>query len=268
MNLTENETSLGGSSTLCDNFTSLISMASIQFLSFLSNLVAAIAIWKLPGLEENKYHLVVRTLVISDLLIPLSTLPLSIVSYANCAWIGGTILCSVTAFISTTFLSWSFFIVFIMCFLRFLAVTRPLFYRNQVTSARVQKALVLALFWPCIHLVLPVSGFGQFKLYKTGFQCALDLTPKESRGKILLYATVVEGGLVIVALLYFCGTILCFLNRKRRISSLLSEQQQRGAGVNRVNKQHGGFARITFFIVGLFCVCYVPFLVSVKNHIS
>lgn len=268
MNLSENETSLGGSSTLCDNFTSLISMASIQFLSFLSNLVAAIAIWKLPGLEENKYHLVVRTLVISDLLIPLSTLPLSIVSYANCAWIGGTILCSVTAFISTTFLSWSFFIVFIMCFLRFLAVTRPLFYRNQITCARVQKALVLALFWPCIHLVLPVSGFGQFKLYKTGFQCALDLTPKESRGKILLYATVVEGGLVIVALLYFCGTILCFLNRKRRISSLLSEQQQRGAGVNRVNKQHGGFARITFFIVGLFCACYVPFLVSVIYHVS
>lgn len=104
MNLTENETSLGGSSTLCDNFTSLISMASIQFLSFLSNLVAAIAIWKLPGLEENKYHLVVRTLVISDLLIPLSTLPLSIVSYANCAWIGGTILCSVSAFVSTKIL--------------------------------------------------------------------------------------------------------------------------------------------------------------------
>ena len=263
MNSTENQTVSSESSVLCGNFTNLISMATIQFLSFLANLVAAIAIWKLPGLEENKYHLVVRTLILSDLLIPLSTLPFSIISYANCAWTGGSILCSATAFISTTFLSWSFLVVFIMCFLRFLAVTRPLYYRNQVTSSRVQKALALALIWPCIHLVLPVSGFGKFKLYTKGFYCALDLTPEEPRGKTLVYATVVEGGLITLALLYFCGTILCFLNQKRRVNSLLSQQQQRGAGIFKVNKQHGGFARLTFVIVVFFCLCYVPFLVSV-----
>lgn len=237
-------------------------MATIQFLSFLANLVAAIGLWKLPGLEENKCHLVIRTLVVSDLLIPLSTLPFSIISYTNCAWTGGTILCSITAFISTTFLIWSFFIVFIMCLLRFLAVTRPLYYRNEITCARVQKALVLGLIWPCAHLVLPVAGFGKFRLYKKGLYCALDLTPDEPRDKILLYATIVEGGVVTLALLYFCGTILCFVKRKRRVNSLLSEQQQRAAGIHKVNKQQGGFARLTFVIVVLFCVCYVPFLVS------
>ena len=262
MNSSENQTAATESPRLCEDFTSLISMVTVQFLSFLANLVAAIAIWKLPGLEENKYHLVVRTLVVSDLLIPLSTLPFSIISYANCAWTGGTILCSITAFISTTFLSWSFLVVFIMCLLRFLAVTRPLYYRNQITCARVQKALVLALIWPCVHLVLPVTGFGKFRLYNKGLYCALDLTPEETRNKALVFATVVEGGLVTLALLYFCGTILCFLNRKRRVNSLLSEQQQRGASIQKVNKQHGGFARLTFVIVVLFCVCYVPFLVS------
>ena len=136
---------------LCENFAELISMTSIQFMSFLANLLAAVAIWKLPGLEENKYHLTVRTLVVSDLVIPLSTLPFSILSYTNCAWTGGKVLCSITAFISTTCLSWSFLIVFAMCLLRFLAVTRPLFYRNQVTRERVQKALVFGLIWPCLH---------------------------------------------------------------------------------------------------------------------
>lgn len=260
MNSTVNPTA--SSPKLCENFAELISMATIQFMSFLANLVAAVAIWKLPGLEENKYHLVVRTLVVSDFVIPLSTLPFSIISYANCAWTGGKVLCSITAFISTTFLSWSFLIVFVMCLLRFLAVTRPLFYRNQVTCERVQKALVLGLIWPCLHLILPVTGFGKFRLYSKGLYCALDLSPDEPRGKILLYATVVEGSLVTVTLLYFCVTILCFIKKKRRVSSLLSEQQQRGASIQKVNKQQGGFARLTFVIVVLFCVCYVPFLVS------
>ena len=237
-------------------------MASIQFMSFLANLVAAVAIWKLPGLQENKYHLIVRTLVVSDIVIPLSTLPFSIISYANCAWTGGKILCSVTAFVSTTFLSWSFLIVFVMCLLRFLAVTRPLFYRNQVTCERVQKALILGLIWPCLHLILPVTGFGKFRLYSKGLYCALDLAPDEPRGKILLYATVVEGSLVTMALLYFFVTILCFFKKKRKVSNLLSEQQRRGASIQKVNKQQGGFARLTFVIVVLFCVCYVPFLVS------
>ena len=260
MNSTTNH--MASSPKLCENFAELISMASIQFMSFLANLVAAVAIWKLPGLEENKYHLTVRTLVVSDLVIPLSTLPFSIISYANCAWTGGKVLCSITAFVSTTFLSWSFLIVFVMCLLRFLAVTRPLFYRNQVTCKRVQKALVFGLIWPCLHLILPVTGFGEFRLYSKGLYCALDLSPDEPRGKILLYATVVEGSLVTVALLYFLVTMLCFIKKKRKVSSSLSEQQRRGASIEKVNKQQSGFARLTFVIVVLFCVCYVPFLVS------
>lgn len=266
MNSTVNHT--GSSPKLCENFAELISMATIQLMSFLANLVAAVAIWRLPGLEGNKYHLVVRTLVVSDLVIPLSTLPFSVISYANCAWTGGKIICSVTAFISTTFLSWSFLIVFVMCLLRFLAVTRPLFYRNQITCERVQKALVLGLIWPCLHLILPVTGFGKFRLYRKGLYCALDLSPDEPRRKILLYATVVEGSLVTIALLYFSATILCVIKKKRRMSGLLSEQQQRAASIHKVNKQQGGFARLTFVIVVLFCACYVPFLVSnaTANH--
>ena len=125
MNSTGNQTAPLTPGMICSNEAELASMVTVQFSSFLANLVAAIAIWRLPGLEENKYHLVVKTLVVSDLLIPITTLPFSIISYATCSWIGGETLCSVTAFISTTFLSWSFVIVFIMCLLRFLAVTRP-----------------------------------------------------------------------------------------------------------------------------------------------
>ena len=139
-----------------------------------------------------------------------------------------------------------------------------LFYSNQVTYERVQKVLVLGLIWPCLHLILPVTGFGKFRLYSKGLYCALDLAPDEPRGKILLYATVVQGSLVTMTLLYFFVTILCFIKKKRKVSNLLSEQQRRGASIQKVNKQQGGFARLTFVIVVLFCVCYVPFLVSSK----
>ena len=87
--------------------------------------------------------------------------------------------------ISTTFLSWSFVIVFIMCLLRFLAVTRPLYYRNQVTYVRVRKTLIVGPLWPCAHLILPAAGLRKFRLYSKGLYCAPDLTTEEPNNKIL-----------------------------------------------------------------------------------
>ncbi|XP_067053591.1 histamine H2 receptor-like [Acropora muricata] len=238
----------------------LVMMGVVQFVSFSINLVATIAVWKVPGKENNKFHLAVRTLVLSDLSISASTLPFSVVSFVNCSWIRGEILCYITAFISNTFLSWSFLVVFIICLLRFLAVTRPLYYRNQVTCARVKKALLCALIWPCAHLILPLAGFGKFQLYKRGYYCSLDLTPTEPKQKVLVYATVAEGSLITLAMLYFCGKILSSFHRKRRVSSFLSKQQQRAAAIHRIKKQQDGFARLTFVIVLVFYGCYVPFL--------
>ena len=111
--------------------------------------------------------------------------------------------------------------------------------------------------------VLPATGLRKFRLYSKGLYCAPDLTTEEPNNKILLYATVVEGSLVTLAVLYFCTTILCFVKKKRRVNNLLSEQQQRGAGIEKVNRQQGGFARLTFVIVVLFCICYVPFLIII-----
>ena len=243
----------------------LVMMGVVQFVSFSINLVATIAVWKVPGKENNKFHLAVRTLVLSDLSISASTLPFSFVSFVNCSWIRGEILCYITAFILNTFLSWSFLLVFIICLLRFLAVTRPLYYRNQVTCARVKKALLCALIWPCAHLILPLTGFGKFQLYKRGYYCSLDLTPTEPKQKVLVYATVAEGSLITLAMLYFCGKILSSFHRKRRVSSFLSKQQQRAAAIHRIKKQQDGFARLTFVIVLVFYGCYVPFLVSFIN---
>ena len=80
MNSTGNQTAPLTPGMICSNEAELVSMATVQFLSFLANWVAAIATSRLPGLEENKYHLVVRTLVVSDLLIPITTLAFSIIS--------------------------------------------------------------------------------------------------------------------------------------------------------------------------------------------
>ena len=59
----------------------LAMMAAVQFVSFFINLVATVAVWKVPGKENNKFHLAVRTLVLSDLSISASTLPFSLVSH-------------------------------------------------------------------------------------------------------------------------------------------------------------------------------------------
>ena len=269
MNFTENLTSTLPLHATCDaQLSDILPLALTQTLSFVANAISAFAIWRLPGLEENKNHLIIRTLVVSDLLIPLPMLPFSIASYSNCGWIGGKIACTLTAFLSTAFLSWSVFIVFVMCILRYLAVTKPLWYRNQVTYTRVQVALFVAFLWACLHLILPTAGLGKFRLYEKGYYCALDLTPEKKQDRVLVYLVITEGILSTAALLYSCVVIISSLvKRRRRVSEQLSVQH-RGGGLQQVKRQHGGFAGLTLVIVILFCVCYVPFLVSAFNYLA
>ncbi|EDO41805.1 predicted protein [Nematostella vectensis] len=235
-------------------------MAAVHSVTFAINFVTALAIWRLPDLEENRYHLVVRTLILSDCFIPLSGLPMSVASFLNCGWVGGQVSCTLSAFFSTAFLSWSALIVVIMCALRFLAVTKPLFYRNQVTYTRVRMILFIALVWGCSHLVLPIVGLGKFRLHARGLYCALDITPSKPHDRTLVYMTIVEGCLVVVALVYFSAGIVLTVKKKRRVSSTLSLQQQRGAGIEKIMRQHGGFAAMTSTIVVLYWFCFVPFL--------
>ena len=128
-------------------------MATVQFLSFLANLVAAMAIWKLPGLEENKRHLQCNMFVdwwrdsVLRYSVHLHPVPKLVFSYR---------VYNVPA--------------------SFPSITRPLYYRNQVTYPRVQKAFIVGLLWPCAHFILPVTGFGKFRLYRKGIYSALDLT--------------------------------------------------------------------------------------------
>ena len=244
--------------------TDMLPLCLIQILSLVANALAALAIWRLPGLETNKNHLVVRTLIISDLLIPLPMLPFSIASYLSCGWLGGAVACDVTAFLSTTLLSWSVFIVFVLCLLRFVAVKHPLWYRHNVTYTKVKIALFVTLLWACLHLVLPSVGVGKFRLYEKGFYCALDLTPVQPRERVLVYLVLVEG-VVSTALLFYSGAVIisALFRRKRRVSQQLSPSHSRRLStVQLVSRYHEEFATLTVVIVVLFCVCYGPFLVS------
>lgn len=239
------------------------SLVIIHVFTFLANFVSALAIWRLPGLERNKYHLVVRTLIVSDCLIPISSLPMPVISYIHCGWVGGELSCILSAVFSTIFRSWSALIVTGMCLMRFLAVKKPLFYRHNVTFNRIKKALAIVFIWCCCHLALPsLSGLGKFTLQERGMYCALDVTPRRPKDLTLVYITIIEGCVVILAMLYFSVTISVVVKKKRKVSSSLSVQQQRGVGVINMARREKGFAKITIVIVMMYCICYVPFLVS------
>lgn len=272
MNFTASQTTASSPThqTCGVQFTDMLPLCLTQIFSFLANAFAALAIWRLPGSDSNRNHLVVRTLIISDLLIPLPMLPFSIASYINCGWLGGAIACDITAFLSTTFLSWSVFIVFVLCLLRFLAVKYPLWYRHNVTYTRVKIALFVALLWVCLHLILPSVGVGKFRLYEKGFYCALDLTPVAPRERVLVYLVIVEG-VLSTALLFYSGAviIIALFKRKRRVSQQLSPtQHRRPSTVQLVRRYHEEFATLTVVIVVLFCICYGPFLVSFNTRNS
>ena len=238
-------------------------LIAILSVTLVFNFSSGIVIWRLPGFEHNKHHLIVRTLVLVNFLLPAPTFPFCVASYAHRVWIGGITSCVATAFLSNLFLGWSTCIVVLMCILRYLALMKPLFYRNYVTYQRLKAAIAGSFIWSTIHMLLPVIGVGKFRVYARGMYCGLDLTPKRQQDQTLIYLVVGEGVATVVALLYFCTVILAALKNKRRISSQFSTQQQRALAVSKINKQHGDFAGMFLAIVILYCVCYVPYLVSI-----
>ena len=112
-------------------------------------------------------------------------------------------------------------------------------------------------------MIMPIIGLGKFRLYNKGMYCGLDLTPKSPRDRTLVYLVIGEGLLTIVALIYFCSAvILATLKKKKSVISQMSIQQQRGLAVSKTNKQHGSFAGMFLAIVILYCICFLPYLVS------
>ena len=236
----------------------------VQLITFILNFIAAVILWSLrsTAYRKNKSHLVIRVLVLSD---TVSSLVAFLPPILSCTtkWMGGRQSCIFFGYVSTVFLLWSAFIVLIMCTLRYLAMVRPFFFRSHVSYSCVKLALAGTIVWSALHLALPAVGIGSFKFFILGKYCAYDINPVGAKDKVLVHITVWEGIVVVSLLIFFVIAILKEMRTKRKLATQLSIQQRRASRAENTFKLQEGYTTMTTVIVGIFLMCYIPYLVSI-----
>lgn len=231
----------------------------IQVVTVVLNITAFLILSQIKGYKGNTNHLVVRVLVLSDAIGAATTLTpisMSCLGYQ----LQDSDACQAFGFLSNFILLWTALIVLLMCTLRYFAVVKPLFYRTNITNSMVKWLLLGLLLWSFGHIVLPLFGIGRFKFYSIGQYCSLEIPSKRNEDAILVHLIVWEGWILIIFLISCTVRMVLELKNKRKLTSQLSFQQRRGLEANRTRQK--GYTMMTVVIVGIYLLCYFPFLVS------
>ncbi|XP_033647837.1 muscarinic acetylcholine receptor M3-like isoform X2 [Asterias rubens] len=97
--------------------------------------------------RESIPDMITGTLAAFDLLNIVSVHTPTIISMANKKWTGGTYVCSYQYFMAWSCLKTSFFIILLLTIDRYIALTKPFYYRGKVTIRKMKIAIfALVLF--------------------------------------------------------------------------------------------------------------------------
>ncbi|KAI7804655.1 prostaglandin E receptor 2a subtype EP2 [Triplophysa rosa] len=263
----------------CNNTTNLEpnggpAISAMMFAAgLLGNLVALVLLECRRRKERNchrqsLFHLLVTTLVVTDLLGTCLVSPLVQTAYfTNTTLVGmseSRAVCNYFAF-AMTFLSLSTLsILLAMALERCLSIGYPYFYGSHVTKRCGYITI------PCIYLVcftfclMPFAGFGKYVQYCPGTWCFIAVDPdgKEDRAYANVYATAM---LVIITCIVACNCFVVYnlvLMYRRR-------KQNRGSVHTRSKRDRRYFSWaeevehliLLVFMTVIFVICSLPLMV-------
>ncbi|GFS24837.1 hypothetical protein ElyMa_003426500 [Elysia marginata] len=104
--------------------------------------------------------------------------------WASCdALLVKRVFCGLFGWMGSALVVWSAFIIVIMTSLRFLSLVKPLYYRTQITTAKVVKASVGTLIFCLVFFLPPFTG------YTAPYSCASAMPSTFNRKPELLLIT-------------------------------------------------------------------------------
>ncbi|KAK3590764.1 hypothetical protein CHS0354_017280 [Potamilus streckersoni] len=238
------------------------------------------ALWTLCKMKKDvrttKFYMFVGALAFTDLLGILITSPSPIATYLNKRqWMGGLRHCTFHGFAMIAFGLSTPFILCAMSVERFLALGCLFFYSNRCHPGTA-KGVVLSLWVIAIFLsILPMFGFGRFKVQYPGTWCYLDFHSNDLPANI--YSCFYAGiNLCIIGIMIFCnGYVItklinvCLLRRGdlgtlgRKDSNPQSRQLRRKQGHAEIQ-----MIVLMFTITSVFVVCWAPLMLRIILTVS
>ncbi|XP_052009774.1 prostaglandin E2 receptor EP2 subtype-like [Xyrauchen texanus] len=241
----------------------------------LGNVVALILLEFRRRKERNRqrqslFHLLVTTLVVTDLMGTCLISPLVQVAYLkNTTLVGMSetlAVCEYFGFAMTFFSVSTLFILLTMALERCLSIGYPYHYGRHVTKRRGYITI------PCIYLLcflfclMPFAGFGEYVQYCPGTWCFIAMNPKgkEDQAYANVYATVM---LLIIIVIVACNCFVVYhlvlMNRRRK--------QNRGSVHTRSKRDRRYFSWaeevehliLLVFMTVIFVICSLPLMIRV-----
>ena len=227
--------------------------------AFIVNIIALIAVLKARSKESwcnaaKPIHVLILCLSTSDTLTVGFQCFMPISSFINCGWAGGQASCGFFGFITAVLMVWSAWIVVFLSFQRFLVTSYPFRYRYHFTTKKIIRALVATFVAECAYFAPPFFGIGQFVYYDTGQFCSLSLTPTGETDTVYLGTLVAQGFVcVLLTVIFNLSVVLRLRARWMTFPGFKSRGNEHSTAT---------FVSLTKAVALLFCLCYIPLLVS------
>ncbi|XP_041835256.1 prostaglandin E receptor 2a (subtype EP2) [Melanotaenia boesemani] len=228
---------------------------------------------KSKGVQRSAlFHILITTLVITDLTGTCLITPLVQVSYAwNMTLVGMSnsthAVCHYFGFSMTFFSLATMSLLLVTALERSFAIGYPYFYSRHVTKKCAYITIPL-LFCLCIlFCLLPSVGFGKYVQYCPGTWCFIDMNPEEKEDRIYanLYATLM---LVLVLTIAACNGFVVYqlfrmYQRRKRHGSVMvtmTTNSQRRAVSMAEEVEH--LIPLVFMTI-IFIICTLPLVIQV-----
>ena len=144
------------------NIPALICMILIELTAVLANIAVITIVLATTLLRENITYVFVLSLAITDLLISLTVLPLTIAAYIDMSWMLGNTMCVVQGILGTVFTVGSIFSICAISVERFYFIKWPMHYSAHMSMKKALCVLVILAIVAVIFGVLPLLGWGHY----------------------------------------------------------------------------------------------------------
>ncbi|KAJ8290239.1 hypothetical protein GJAV_G00010390 [Gymnothorax javanicus] len=223
--------------------------------------------------RQRLFHVLVTTLVVTDLMGTCLISPVVMASYATnmtiismgesrsmCAYFG----------VSMTFFSLATLsILLAMALERCISIGCPYFYGRHITK-RLGYISIPFIYLICVvFCLLPFAGFGDYVQYCPGTWCFIDMNPRKLEDRVYAnaYATVM---LVIVASVVACNAFVVY----HLIRMYQRRKRSRGSTRSRKDRRYYSMAEevehltLLVFMTVAFVICSLPLMIRVYINSS
>lgn len=193
------------------------------------------------------------------------------ICYAYGEWTGGTPLCYFQGYFTVFTSLSSGLIATCMALDRYLAVRAPFFHRQRISFRFAKKALGLIISVCALISLMPVFGFGSFKLNLTRTYCTLNWFASTSSDKTYAYFFAIVGFLMVFVVIFTNMHVLFLILKRKQSARNLKGLRSKFQKVNETKKTAAEkiqqqYQRMMVIISILFLICWTPFMVSNVNE--